>query len=155
MIERCSACHAESYARRELAKGDALLREADLAKAKIIDIANMQFEEGSIDDMTRFSIYREATAHRFSAYMGGFHNTANFAWDEGYLELVSGIVAERDNLIVTKKLSIIQGKIGEILPIGIAGLAVALVSISLVIWMLIRNRKISKRKAAESVQDGN
>ncbi len=155
MIARCSTCHAESYARRELEKGDALLREADLAKAKIIDIANMQFEEGLIDDKTRFSIYREATAHRFSAYMGGFHNSANYAWDEGYLELVSGIVAERDHLIVTKKLSVIRSKMGQIMPIGITALAVALVSIFLVLWVLIRNRKISKRKAAESVQDSN
>jgi hypothetical protein len=44
---------------------------------------------------------------------------------------------------------------GQIMPIGITALAVALVSIFLVLWVLIRNRKISKRKAAESVQDSN
>ena len=144
MIQRCTSCHAESYARREPAKGDALLREADLAKAKVIDIANMQFDEGIIDDRSRFSIYREATAHRFSAYMGGFHNSANYAWDEGYLELVSGIVAERDHLVVQKKLSMIRGKMGQIMPLSIAGLALASASLLFALWLALRRGRSAK-----------
>lgn len=149
MVGRCSQCHAESYARRELEKGDQLLREADLAKAKIIDIANRKFDEGLIDDRTRFGIYREATAHRFSAYMGGFHNSANFAWDEGYLELVSGIVAERDSLIQKKKLSMIRQKMGQIVPMTISGLAIAVAALAAVLWMVIRKRLKTKQSAAE------
>ena len=42
-----------------------------------------------IDDRTRFGLYRDSTAHRFSAYMGGFHNSPEHAWDEGYEALVS------------------------------------------------------------------
>lgn len=150
MVSRCSQCHAESFARRELELGDELLREADLAKAKIIDIANRKFEEGLIDERTRFGIYREATAHRFSTYMGGFHNSANFAWDEGYLELVSGIVAERDSLVQKKKLSMIRQKMGQLFPLAVSGLGIALASISVLLWMMIRNRLKRRSDSSEN-----
>jgi hypothetical protein len=51
--------------------------------------------------------------------MGGFHNSALYAWDKGYLGLASDIVHIRDDAIDTKKLSIIRGKIGQLT--GIAG----------------------------------
>ena len=141
MIERCAECHAESFVRRELEKGDALLREADLAQAKVIDLANTFYDDGLIDDQTRFGIYRESTAHRFSTFMGGFHNSANYAWDRGYLELVSGLVAERDKAIEVKKISMIRGKISQLLILGIAGLIVALVSLFLVLWFRFKSSK--------------
>lgn len=119
MVSRCAQCHAESYVLRELAKGDALLREADLLKAKIIDVADWLFEDGLIDEQTRFGIYRESTAHRFATFMGGFHNSALYAWDKGYLGLASDIVNVRDGAINTKKLSVIRGKIGQLT--GLAG----------------------------------
>jgi hydroxylamine dehydrogenase len=153
MIARCSVCHAESYARRELEKGDDLLREADIAKANIIDIADKQFNEGIIDDKTRFSIYREATAHRFSTYMGGFHNSANYAWDEGYLGLVTGTIGERDSLMVEMKLHMIRGKMGQVLPLSIAGLAVAVVSVFGVLFLLIRNRRTARKTPAGSAEE--
>jgi hypothetical protein len=149
MIDRCAECHAESYARRELDKGDALLREADLAQSKVIELANTFYDEGLIDDRTRFNLYRDSTAHRFSAYMGGFHNSPEHAWDEGYLALVSGLVAERDQMVQTKMLSMIRGKIGQILPLaiaGAAGLVVAIVSLVLVVWLW---RKSSRARAGE------
>ena len=143
MIARCEMCHAESFVEREMLKSDALLREADLAKSKAIDIADMLYNDNLIDDKTRFGIFREATAHRFATYMGGFHNSANYAWDEGYLGLVSGIVAERDNAIRTKKLSII-------LTPSLAGLAVAVVSLFVGFW----NRfTLSKRAKDKSLPD--
>ena len=141
---RCAECHAESYARRELEKGDALLREADLAQAKVIDLANTFYDEGLIDDRTRFNIYRDGTARRFSAYMGGFHNSPEHAWDEGYLALVSGLVAERDQMVQTKMLSMIRGKMGQALGLGIAGavgLVVALVGMGLLFWFWRRSSK--------------
>jgi hypothetical protein len=144
MIDRCAECHAESYARRELEKGDALLREADLAQAKVIDLANTFYDEGLIDDRTRFNIYRDGTAHRFSAYMGGFHNSPEHAWDDGYLALVSGLVAERDQMVQTKMLSVIRGKMGQVLGLGIAGavgLVVALVTLGLLFWFWRRSSK--------------
>ena len=144
MIDRCAECHAESYARRELEKGDALLREADLAQAKLIDLANTFYDEGLIDDPTRFNMYRDSTAHRFSAYMGGFHNSPKHAWDEGYLALVSGLVAERDQMVQTKMLSMIRGKMGQALGLGIAGavgLVLALVCLGLLVWLWRRSSK--------------
>ena len=138
MVSRCAQCHAESWARRELEKGDALLREADLAQANVIDLANMLYDNELIDERTRFSIYRESTAHRFSAYMGGFHNSANYAWDRGYLALVQGIVAERDQAIETKKLSVIREKVGQLMILGITGLSIAIISVLLVLWFRFR-----------------
>jgi hypothetical protein len=145
MVDRCTQCHAESYARRELEKGDALLREADLAQQKVIELANTFYEEGLIDDRTRFNLYRDSTAHRFSAYMGGFHNSPEHAWDEGYLALVSGLVAERDQAVQTKMLSMIRGKMGQLIPLAIAGavgLVVALVGAGLLVWLWRRSSKL-------------
>jgi hydroxylamine dehydrogenase len=150
MVARCTECHSESYARRDLEKGDALLREADIAKARIIDVADMLYDDGLIDDMTRFGMYREATSHRFAAFMGGFHGSPNHAWDEGYLELVSGAVAARDGAIVQKKLSVIQGKLPQFLGFGIAGvvgLVIALVAVALVFWF--RHRYLKAQKPVE------
>jgi hypothetical protein len=151
MILRCKECHAESFARSELEKGDLLLREADIAKANIIDIANKQYNEGLIDEKTRFSIYREATAHRFSTYMGGFHNSAKYAWDEGYLALVGNTIAERDNLMVEMKLHMIRGKMGQVLPLSIAGLAVAVCAAAAGVIAIVLLRK---RRRAVSARDG-
>ncbi len=92
MVDRCSACHAESFVRRDLEKGDELLREADRVKAQIIDVVNMLYEEGSIDDRTRFELYRESTAHRFATFQGGFHNSPLYSWDKGYLPLTADMV---------------------------------------------------------------
>jgi hypothetical protein len=98
----------------------------------------MLYDDELIDERTRFSIYRESTAHRFSAYMGGFHNSANYAWDRGYLELVQGLVAERDQAIETKKLSMIRGKVGQLLILGIAGLSVAAISVLLGLFLWLK-----------------
>ena len=43
MIDRCELCHSESYSMRELQKGDDLLRETDIAMARLIDLANILF----------------------------------------------------------------------------------------------------------------
>jgi hypothetical protein len=138
MVARCTQCHAESWARRDLEKGDALLREADLAQAKVIDLANKLFGDGLIDEQTRFGIYRESSSHRFSTYMGGFHTSANYAWDHGYLELVQGIVAERDKAIKTKKISILM-------PLSIAAVAIAVVSVLLLLWFWFMYKKTQAR----------
>jgi hypothetical protein len=74
--------------------------------------------------------------------MGGFHNSPEHAWDEGYLALVSGLVAERDQMVQTKMLSMIRGKMGQILGLAIAGavgLVVALVSVGLLFWFWRRS----------------
>lgn len=152
MIVRCTQCHAESYARRELEKGDALLREADLAQSKVIDLVNTFYGEGLIDDKTRFNLYRDSTAHRFATYMGGFHNSPQHAWDEGYLTLVSNLVAERDQLVQTKMLSMIRGKMSQVLGLGIAGVAglvLALVTIALLFLFWRRARQHLGKGAAE------
>jgi hypothetical protein len=149
MVARCSQCHAESYVLRELAKGDALLREADLMKANIIGIADMLFEEELIDERTRFGIYRESTAHRFATFMGGFHNSALYAWDKGYLGLASDIVHVRDDAITTKKLSVIRGKIGQLTAMAAASGVLALLALA----FGMNARRGQKNKQSDNKQD--
>ena len=126
MISRCEMCHSESFSRRELKKGDDLLREADIAMAHLIDLANILHGTGIIDDKTRFSMYREGTAHRFSTFMGGFHNSAKYAWDEGYLALAQTLIGERDAAIEHVW--------------DIAGVVLGVIGISLVSWYWYKNR---------------
>ena len=141
MIDRCEECHSESYARRELEKGDNLLRESDLLMANLIDLANMLYDDGVIDNMTRFGIYREGTANRFSAYMGGFHNSAKFAWDEGYLALAQTLVSERDAAIEAKKISMMLPMIQDnLLPLSTAGVVLGVIGIAMISWYWYKNR---------------
>jgi hydroxylamine dehydrogenase len=148
MVVRCSQCHAESYVLRELARGDALLREADLMKAKIIDVANMLFEDGLIDEKTRFAIYRESTAHRFATFMGGFHNSALYAWDKGYLGLASDIVHVRDDAINTKKLSIIRGKMAQLTGMAAGSGLLAILALAFGFY----NRRAHKKENHDNEQ---
>ncbi|MFA9495666.1 MAG: multiheme c-type cytochrome, partial [Candidatus Bathyarchaeota archaeon] len=126
MIDRCEMCHSESFARRELEKGDDLLRESDIAMAHLIDLANVLYDIRVIDDKTRFSIYREGTAHRFSTFMGGFHNSAKYAWDEGYLALAQTLIGERDAAIAH--------------VLNIAGVVLGVIGIILISWYWYKNR---------------
>ncbi|MFC1802450.1 hypothetical protein ACFL0D_00620 [Thermoproteota archaeon] len=117
MIDRCEMCHSESYSIRELEKADDLLREADIAMARLIDLTNILYRFRIIDARTRFSFYREGTEHRFSVYMGGFHNSAKYAWDEGYLALAQTLIGKRDAAIshIYNSAGVFLGIIGLVL----------------------------------------
>ncbi|MCK5671133.1 hypothetical protein KAI10_07100, partial [Candidatus Bathyarchaeota archaeon] len=141
MIDRCEECHSESYARRELEKSDDLLRESDLLMANLIDLTNMLYDDGVIDNITRFGMYREGTANRFSAYMGAFHNSAKFAWDEGYLALAQTIVGERDAAIEAKKISMMLPMIqNSLFPMSTAGVILGALGVLMISWYWYKNR---------------
>ncbi|MGE5577078.1 MAG: multiheme c-type cytochrome, partial [Syntrophothermus sp.] len=92
MLDTCSQCHATSFARRALERGDAVIKESDKVFGQIGTLAMKLHNEKAIDDKTQSAILREALAHRFSAYMGTFHGAYRFAWDEGYLPLTDALV---------------------------------------------------------------
>ncbi|RQD78407.1 MAG: cytochrome C [Candidatus Syntrophonatronum acetioxidans] len=143
MIDICSQCHAPSYVRRDLEKSDALLREADLVKAQLVDLTNQFYEEGLIDERTRFNIFRDATAHRFKSYMGAFHNSPLYAWDEGFLALTADMVYVRDDLVKEKKLDVFSGMIIQSLYVGSAALVI---SAGLFIFTVTKVRKKKKEE---------
>ncbi len=149
MIAVCTECHAPSYVRREFEQGDAMLREADKMKAQVINLANEFYDDGLIDERTRFNIFRDATAHRFAAFMGAFHNSPLYAWDKGFLPLSADMVHLRDNLVKEKKLDIFGGKIMQSLFLGGAALFIAVGGIFFtVVWV----RKKEKIKTAEGIE---
>lgn len=143
MVTRCTECHAESYVRRELEKGDALLREADLMMANVVTVADMLHNQNLIDDQSRFMIYRDSTAHRFATFMGGFHNSPLYSWDKGYLGLTSDMLALRDNAMAAKKASIVQ----------IAVMVIAVLVILLILTAIYLHKKRKSQAKADLPQN--
>ncbi|HZK25687.1 MAG TPA: multiheme c-type cytochrome [Oscillospiraceae bacterium] len=138
MVTRCTECHAESYVREDLAKSDALVREADLMMANVVTVADMLYDQNLVDEQSRFMIYRDSTAHRFATFMGGFHNSALYSWDKGYLGLTSDMVALRDRAITAKKASLVQTAV-------IAAVVLIFLLIITTIYLL-RKRKQAEQK---------
>jgi hydroxylamine dehydrogenase len=142
MIVRCTECHAESYVREDLAKSDALLREADLMMANVVTVADMLYDQHLIDEQSRFMIYRDGTAHRFATFMGGFHNSALYSWDKGYLGLTSKMLALRDRAMAAKKAQIVQ----------IAVIAALVLVVSLIVSFIYLHKRNKKEKKTELQQ---
>lgn len=94
--------------------------------------------KGLIDERTRFNIFRDATAHRFKSYMGAFHNSPLYAWDEGFLALTADMVYVRDDLVKEKKLDVFSGMIVQSLYVGGAALVI---SAGLLIFTVTKARK--------------
>ncbi len=148
MLDICSQCHAPSYAQRDLEKSDAMLREADRVKAQVINLAQQFYEEGLIDERTRFNIFRDATANRFAAFMGAFHNSPLYSWDKGFLPLTANMVHLRDDLVKEKKLDVFAGKIQQSLLLGGAAL---LAASGLIVFTVVSVKK--KKKEEEKTKE--
>lgn len=155
MIDICSQCHATSYAQRDLEKSDALLREADRVNAQIVDLTNQFYEEGLIDERTRFNTFRDATANRFATYMGAFHNSPLYAWDKGFLALTSDMVYLRDDLIQEKKLDIFGGKIKQSLFLGGTALVIAAGLLAFTVVTVKRKKKEEGSSNEKEKHDDN
>lgn len=97
MIKICSECHATSFAEKEHAKADALLREADKLMAEAIRIVAALYEDGIVEkpagDADAFpqllsfhdarnpaeeKLFEMFLDHRPLVYMGAFHNNPEY-----------------------------------------------------------------------------
>jgi len=137
MIGRCKQCHAESYAREQLAMGDAIMQKTDRLLAEAIEIVAALYKDGVIKkpanyafaypdflyfmqtgggDMNGLSfidqiLFQMYMKHRMRAYQAFFHVNPDYAYWYGWAMMVKdlGEIKELDKTMrATAKLDKIQ-----------------------------------------------
>lgn len=106
MLDVCSECHSLNYAKAELAKGDAMIREADNLMAEAIHVVAALYEDGVVPkpdtyahpfpDLLTFHdaptvieqrLFVMFLKHRMRAFQGAFHANPDYALWYGWSEL--------------------------------------------------------------------
>lgn len=107
MIQTCTQCHAESFARGELEKGDAVIRQADHLLAEAIRVVADLYKDGIITkpasyaqafpDLLTFhdaprpieqKLFVMHLEHRMRTFQGTFHANPDYALWYGWSEMV-------------------------------------------------------------------
>jgi len=111
MIKRCKECHAEQYAREQLAMGDSMLQKTDRLMAKSIKIVAALYKDGIIKkpdhytfdypdflyfmqtggsyiDQVLFQMYMK---HRMRTYQAFFHVNPDYAYWYGWAMMVKDL----------------------------------------------------------------
>jgi len=107
MIKTCTQCHAESFARGELEKGDDIIRQADHLLAEAIRVIADLYKDGIIDkpkgyaeafpDLLAFhdaprpiehKLFVMHLEHRMRTFQGTFHANPDYALWYGWSEMV-------------------------------------------------------------------
>jgi len=111
MIKRCKQCHAEQYAREQLAMGDAMMQKADRLMAEAIDTVAALYKDGIIKkpdhytfaypdflffmqtggsyiDQVLFEMYMK---HRMRTYQAFFHVNPDYAYWYGWAMMVKDL----------------------------------------------------------------
>jgi hypothetical protein len=117
MIKRCKQCHAESYAREQLAMGDSMMQKTDRLLAEAIDIVAALYKDGIINkpagyafaypdflhfmrtgggDMNGLSfvdqvLFQMYMKHRMRTYQGFFHVNPDYAYWYGWAMMVKDL----------------------------------------------------------------
>ncbi len=98
MLNTCSECHSENFARAELAKGDEMIREADRVMAEAIEIVAGLYQDGILEKPEEYAYaypdlltFHDAATpietelhlmhleHRMRAFQGTFHANPDYA----------------------------------------------------------------------------
>lgn len=106
MLTTCKGCHSERFARAELEKGDAMIREADRLLAEAVSLVAGQYGDGAIRQpstatyafpdllspnnqpaLIETRLFRMFIEHRMSAFQGAFHSNPNYAFWHGLSEM--------------------------------------------------------------------
>lgn len=106
MINACSQCHSENYAKAELVKGDDMIREADHLMAEGIRVIAGLYKDGIIakpkgyayafPDLLTFHdaprvieqrLFEMHLKHRMRAFQGAFHNNPDYSMWYGWSEM--------------------------------------------------------------------
>lgn len=106
MLDVCSKCHSESYARGELEKGDEMIRQADRLMAEAIRVVAKLYEDellrppanyaAAFPDLLAFHdaptpveqrLFVMFLKHRMRAFQGVFHANPDYALWYGWSEL--------------------------------------------------------------------
>jgi hypothetical protein len=107
MIQVCSRCHSENFARGELQKGDEMIRETDHLLAEAIRIVAGLYEEGTLEQPESYAYafpdlltFHDAPTpieqrlfvmhleHRMRAFQGAFHANPDYSLWYGWSEMV-------------------------------------------------------------------
>jgi cytochrome c553 len=115
MVATCTACHAQTYARAELAKGDDQIREIDHLMAEAIRVVAGLYEDGTIakpesyaaafPDLLTFHdaattieqrLFVMFLKHRMRAFQGAFHMNPDYALWYGWSEMVMDLTDIRE-----------------------------------------------------------
>jgi hydroxylamine dehydrogenase len=106
MLATCSQCHASSFARGELEKGDRMIKEADHVMAEAIHVVAALYKDGilhkpdsyeySFPDLLAFhdaptpieqKLFVMFLEHRMRAFQGTFHASPDYALWYGWSEM--------------------------------------------------------------------
>jgi cytochrome c553 len=116
LLNVCSDCHSENFARAELAKGDDMIREVDHLLAEAIREVTTLYEEGilpkpqgyahSFPDLLTFhdaptmieqTLFEMHLKHRMRAFQGTFHANPDYALWYGWSEMVRDLTEIRES----------------------------------------------------------
>ncbi|GAB4253608.1 MAG: hypothetical protein Kow00109_29230 [Acidobacteriota bacterium] len=106
MLQVCSQCHSENFARAELQKGDDMIREADRLMAEAIRIVASLYQDGILKkpenykypfpDLLTFhdaptvieqKLFQMFLEHRMRTFQGTFHANPDYALWYGWSEM--------------------------------------------------------------------
>ena len=114
MVKACKGCHSEKYARGELGKGDAMIREADRLMAAALREVAALYADGvpakpagfahAFPDLLQFhesptpieqKLWTMFLEHRMRAFQGTFHASPDYALWYGWSEMVRDLTEIR------------------------------------------------------------
>ncbi|MCI0492004.1 MAG: cytochrome C, partial [Planctomycetes bacterium] len=106
MLNICSKCHSDNFAKGELAKGDQMIQAVDHLLAEAIVIVAGLYQDGTLKkpehyaspypDLLSFhdsptpienTLFRMHLEHRMRAFQGTFHNNPDYALWYGWSEM--------------------------------------------------------------------
>ena len=115
LVNACKQCHSESFARAEMGKGDAMIREIDHLMAEAIRIIAALYEAGLLQkpdsytydfpDLLTFhdsptaieqKLFVMHLKHRMRAFQGVFHSNPDYALWYGWSEMVRDLTEIRE-----------------------------------------------------------
>jgi hypothetical protein len=116
LLNVCSECHSENFAKAELAKGDDMIREVDHLLAEAIREVASLYEEGVLarpegyahkfPDLLTFhdapttieqTLFEMHLKHRMRAFQGTFHANPDYALWYGWSEMVRDLTEIRES----------------------------------------------------------
>jgi len=110
MLKACNTCHSGNFAKKELEKGDQMIKEADYLMAQGIRIVAGLYKDGILKKQGSYSypfpdlltfhdaptvieqkLFKMFLKHRMRAFQGVFHASPDYALWYGWSELVQDI----------------------------------------------------------------
>ncbi len=107
MIQACSQCHSENFAKNELAKGDSVIKKADRLMAEAIEIVAGLYKDGIIKKPANYpaaypmlltfhdaptvieqKLFVMFLKHRMRTFQGTFHHNPDYSLWYGWSEMV-------------------------------------------------------------------